>query len=468
MDYKNEIATLNEKARKLISESDAIFAKFEGKTMPEDVDTQLQEKLGEVDRLKMQIDNLKRMQGNHTDFAEMDDLSAAPTGWRPATPKEGNEPIDEKSWMEVEVPTYHRHPILGLVQGKKTVRFHTPRRVLNVKDYDLAFEAYLRKGERRLGTNDYKTLSVGVDSAGGFLSPPEYHAELIRKIATMATVRMNARVVQTSRDIAQWPKLSYTTDDKYTSGVRVTWTGELPASSTEHRVTDPDFGIYNVPVNTAMASMPISRDLIEDAAFDVIGLSLDLLAEAFALGENDKFWNGSGAGVPKGILNSIAATSGSPNPDEIDFIPTLSASPTLEAKDITSVVYALPAQYERNAKLFFQKSTEEVIRELTTSNGDFIWPVYPQVGNFGVAPNEILGFPTVRDEFVDPIGADNFPIVFGDLQGYLIADRVGVAVERLTEVYAETNIHLLLARKRVGGMVVEPWRMKALKSVSST
>lgn len=466
--FQEQIAVLNRRAKTLMAECEATLNEYTDKPMPAEIDQSLQAKFGEVDQIKAQLSSMKRLSTNQDAFAEVTELAAAPLGWRQATPGEGLEETDGKQWMEIEIPVTEVHPIFGVQKSTKTIRYHPPVRVLDVKGYDHAFEAYLRRGQHRLGTKDSKTLSVGVDSAGGFLSPPEYHAELIKKIATMATVRMNARVIQTSRDVAQWPKLNYGTDDKYTSGVRITWTGEMPAASTEHRVTDPTFGLYSIPVNTAMASMPISRDLIEDAAFDVIGISQDLLAEAYALGENDKFWNGVGAGVPKGILQSMAATSGSPAADEIDWVAAQTALLISDPKDITNVVYALPAQYERNAKLFFQKSTEKVIRELQDTQGNFIWPVWPQVGNFGVAPKEILGFPTVRDEFVNAIGSDLFPVVFGDLNGYLVIDRVGMTVERLTEIYAETNIHLLLGRKRVGGQVVEPWRIKGLKTLAST
>ena len=102
--------------------------------------------------------------------------------------------------------------------------------------------------ERKIGPTDRKTLTEGTDGAGGFIIPPDFQAEIIRKTLTLTQIRANAMVIQTSRDVAQWPKVSYTTDDKYTSGVRLTWPGESPASATVHRVTDPVFGLYSIPV----------------------------------------------------------------------------------------------------------------------------------------------------------------------------------------------------------------------------
>jgi len=49
-----------------------------------------------------------------------------------------------------------------------------------------------------------------------------------------------------------------------------------------------------------------------------------------------------------------------------------------------------------------------------------------------------------------------------------VVDRVGLSIQRLDELYAETNQVLLLAKKRVGGQLVEAYRLSLLKTVNST
>src|SRR5690606_30117733 len=119
------------------------------------------------------------------------------------------------------VKTYVVDAQLGqIVPIERKFRYWMPEPVTK-PEYTSAYEAFLRKRHfEDIGPNDRKTLSEGMDSAGGYLVPPDLHMELIRKMATMATVRPNARVVTTSRDMAQWPKILYDTDDEYTSGVR--------------------------------------------------------------------------------------------------------------------------------------------------------------------------------------------------------------------------------------------------------
>ena len=72
----------------------------------------------------------------------------------------------------------------------------------------------------------------------------------------------------------------------------------------------------------------------------------------------------------------------------------------------------------------------------------------------------------VREQFMPDMTTDAHPIVFGDLRGYLVLDRVGLSLQRLDELYAETDITVLLARRRVGGQLIEPWRVKAQKVAS--
>lgn len=416
-----------------------------GDAITPEQETQVQKLLGEYDNLVAKADLAGRIEAGEK-FLDAPDLSVSASSWRQASPDEGNFPIDAKAWRSIKVNT----PL-----GEKEVRFHIPLAVQK-NGYAAAFESYIREGKEKLGPNDRKTLSEGVDSAGGFLVPEEYHTELIKKVAGMTAIRPNARVVQTSRDVAKWPRIKYTTDDKYTSGVRLSWTGESPASSTAHRVTDPVFGLYIIPVHTALASMPISNDLIEDAAFDVVGISSDLIAEAFALGEDDAFVNGNGVARPMGILSQVDTESG---PSSI-----VSGSASAVAADgIVDLYFGLPAQYRRNAKFYMNSATQKAVEKLKDSQNRYL--VSSLVNGSLATPqfDTLKGKPIQIDEFAPDVAGNAYPLFFGDLSGYMICDRVGLSVQRLSELYAETNVTLLLARKRVGGQLVEPWRVKAQK-----
>ena len=416
---------------------------------------------GEIDDIKAELHIVERLGKDNSYLDEPQGTEAAHLGFRESGPREGDLPVDEKAWRSFEIKTMTPRGI-----EQKEIRYQVPLAV-QVKGYEGAFESYLRHGKEDLGPNDRKALVEALDASGGYTVPEDMQTSLLKKIATMATVRMFARIVTTSRDSIKWPRIKYTTDNKYTSAFRMTWTGETPSSATAHRVTDQVFGEFNIPVNTGMASQLISADLIADSAFDVFGLSSEMLGEAFALGENVTFWTGNGAGQPRGIITDASDTT------NFDAAVTVAVTgDTIEADDVIDTIYALPAQYEYNARVFMTKATEKLIRKIKDSSSDYIWPVQALVGGFGVAANELLGFPTTRDEFVNNVSdSDNtttYPLVFGDLNAYAIVDRVGLSIKRDDSLYSETNNVLLLGKKRVGGQLVEAYRLSLLRTVNST
>lgn len=445
---KEQRSALVTQYKGLIAEAQKLSDQYVGKEMPPEASKQIDGFLGQADQVKVQIDNVDRITKGQEYLEQSQGSAALHHGWRASSPAEGDVVVDQKAWRELEVKT---------PTGEVKVRFNVPLAV-QAKGYAAAFEEYARKGYSMMRPEGQKTLLLGNDSAGGFLVPEDYQTQLIRKVATMTVFRQYARVITTSRDSVKWPRIKYTTDDNYTSGVRQTWTGESPASSTAHRVTDPVFGLIDIPVHTSMASMPLSNDLLEDSAFDVAGISAELLGEAFGLGEENVFWNGTGAGQPLGITTNIAATDG------VTAVNSGSAA-SLTADGLIDLIYALPAQYEPGARIFWRKATEKIVRQIKINGTDteYVWPTEERVGAFGVADPTILGFPISRAEFVPDVDTNTYPIMFGQLTGYMVVDRVGLSLQRLDQVYAEQNVIVLLARKRVGGQVVEPWRLRAQK-----
>jgi len=62
------------------------------------------------------------------------------------------------------------------------------------------------------------------------------------------------------------------------------------------------------------------------------------------------------------------------------------------------------------------------------------------------------------------VAANAYPFIFGDMRGYLIADRVGMTVQRVedTDTVGKNKV-AIFARRRLGGQVIMPWMFRALK-----
>lgn len=453
-----DIAKLRTKYQSLISEATALAPK-DGGELSKEANEKINGLLGQADEIKAQIDIANRLADGEKFANEPGPTQAAHLGWRPSGPGEGEAEVDLKAWREFEIPV-----MTPFGPEKKSFRYHVPLKVQG-KGYTSAFEAYVRKGRAEMGERDLKALSEGVDASGGYTVPEDWQAGVIKKQAAVAVMRQFARVISTSRDIARWVRVKYTTNNEYTSGVRLTWTGEIPAASTTARVTDQVFGQLDIPVHTAMASQLVSMDLIEDAAYDVLGISSELFGEAFALGEEDAFWNGSGAGQPRGLITDASDTT---NWDAADVITNATAG-VIDPDELIDLAYAIPAQYDRNSRWFFTKATEKAIRKLKDADSDYIWPVKALVGGLGPVSMELLGYPVSRAPLMPAISATatTYPIVFGDASGYIVVDRVGLSLKRDENLYAETNQVLLLAKKRVGGQLSEAYKFSLFKTAST-
>ena len=326
-------------------------------------------------------------------------------------------------------------------------------------EYRGAFNSYMRRGHAGLKTSELKTLQESVDTSGGFAVPHDILERVIAKEPTPIRVAGRITRLQTSRDSLIIPRINYTSDDLYTTGMRVTWTGEVPASSTAMRVTEPIFGQTHVPIYTAMMSIPITNDMIEDAAFPLVSYVTGKFGETIDLLFDNIVLNGTGQGQPSGILLN-PGDSAKTQPATVAG----TSSGALAADDILDIMYSLPEQYDTNAAWVMNKTnTLRNLAKLKDSDNHYLFvPGYNQLGFQAPTWRDktLLGYDILLSGFMPDVGASTFPIIFGDLTGYYLVQRIGFSIQVLRELYAETNQILLLGRIRFGGQITEPWKLK--------
>lgn len=478
----DSVRELQIKLQQKVAEGKALLTPYVGQQTPKDVEEKFKGIAGDIDGLQASIKAFKQL----SDVEQaIEEPATTPVAWRPSVGNEGDElPVDTKAWRTFEVKDaygrareFRYNAPLAVFANSKKHKGSNGKEMTDAqyqRSYADGHELYLRKGAQFVKDNypvEWKSLSEGTDTAGGFTVPVDFQDKLVKKIAAMAMVRPNATVIQTSRDLVIFPRVNYSSnpsDDSaskiYTSGVRMTWTGELPATSTTARVTDQVFGQNEIKVNTAIASQLLSNDLMEDSAFDIAGYASDNMAEAFALGEDYAFLQGTGIAQPMGLMTLAGQTNGISAQVSGTSAAISTSGDVWSGKRILDVYYNLPAQYRRNALWMFTSLTNEAVDNLVDAQKR---PVISSLINASIGmgqPEVIKQRPVLVDEFMPEIGASTFPIVFGDFKGYYIADRVQFSVQRYTELYVETNFTLLLARKRVGGLPVETWKFMAMKA----
>ncbi len=325
-----------------------------------------------------------------------------------------------------------------------------------VAEHAQAFNRFFRKGVDN-GLADLEVnakLTTQSDPDGGYLVPEEMEKGIDRVLGVVSAIRSISRVIPISTD--SYKKLVSL------GGTGSGWVGETQARPETSTAT-----LAEVVVNAQelYANPAATQKFLDDAAIDIAAWLADEVGIEFAEKEGAAFAIGSGVNQPRGIFSYDKVANASYAWGKTGFIvsghasafpaPTTTVNP---ADALVSLYYALKSGYRNNATWVMSDPTMEVVRKMKDIEGRFVW----------AAPSEqaetatILRKPVVTDDNCPVIGANAFPIAFGNFQrGYLIADRAGVRI--LRDPYTnKPNVHFYTT-KRVGGGIANFEAIKLLK-----
>ncbi|HEX6996141.1 MAG TPA: phage major capsid protein [Gammaproteobacteria bacterium] len=331
---------------------------------------------------------------------------------------------------------------------------------LDYRAYKSACDKYLRYGAEMLSAEERKAMSVGTDPDGGYLVTPDMSGRVARKVFESSPIRQFANVQPVGSD-----RLEGIEDtDEADSG----WVGETQARTD----TDtPQVGKYEIPVHEIYAQPKATQKLIDDSAIDIEAWLSGKVSDRFARQEAAAFVNGNGVARPRGLLTyPTASTSDATRPwGTVQYIPTGDASgfitPSTSASPadcLITTVYSLKAIYRTGARWFMNSATAGVVRKFKDSEGRFAWTDSLTEGQ----PPLLLGYPVSFAEDMPDVGANAFPIMFGNLSfAYTIADRLGIRV--LRDPYTSKPYVRFYSTKRVGGAVTNTEAYKLVKVAAS-
>lgn len=330
------------------------------------------------------------------------------------------------------------------------------------RDYWDAFRTYCKGGTDALRGAQVKALSEGADGDGGFTVPEQVLRRMIEKKPTPTRLGGRVERLQTGRDSLTIPRVIYNTDNLYTTGVRVTWTGEVPASSTAHRVTQPVFGQIRIPIFTAMLSCPITNDLLEDSLFPLDQWLAGKFSETRDLLIDNMILNGNGVSQPEGVLMSPISGIG-------DTPQYYAGGDPIAPDNIVAAAMSIPEQYEDNLAWCFNKTNmASYLMQLKDAEDRYLWGMGPQEGGLSRGiKRSLLEYPVLFSGFSPDRATNAYPMTLADWSAYSLIERVGLSVVMLNEVYAEVNQKVLLGRLRLGGTVTSPWAIRPIKQAAS-
>lgn len=285
-----------------------------------------------------------------------------------------------------------------------------------------------------------KALAVGNPTAAGYLAPVEYVREILKGVVEFSPLRQVARIRPTSAKAVQIPKR--------TGVFAAVWVAE---QGTRSETTGLTYGLEEIPTHEMYALVDVSFQQLEDSAFNLEDVLNEEFSEQFGVTEGTALISGNAVGKPEGVLTNTAV---------IAARSTTASSGVLVGDDLIDAFYALKDAYARNATWLMRRATVGIIRKLKATTGDYVW----QPGLSADRPPTILGQPYLEAIDMPAVATSADSVLVGDFRrGYLIADRIEIAVVRDPFTQAGSGNIRFHARKRVGGQVVIAEAIKLLR-----
>jgi HK97 family phage major capsid protein len=307
-------------------------------------------------------------------------------------------------------------------------------------EYRAAYDKLLRFGRDALDTDERRALSVGTDTAGGFLTAPEQMVtELIKAIDNVVHIRSKATKipVPTAQSLGA-PSLDTDPDD-------ADWTSELKTGNEDSAMA---FGKRKLEPHPLAKRIKVSNDFLRMAIPGIGGEALvrERLGYKFGVSQEKAFLTANGAGRPLGAFT--ASTNGISTARDVSTGNT-ATEPTFDG--LISAKYALKGAYWNEAEWMFHRDVLAVIAKLKDGNGQYIWRESVRTGE----PDRVLNLPVAMSEYApSTMTTGQYVGILAVWRFYWIADALDLQIKRLDELYAETNQTGFIGRMNLDGMPV--------------
>lgn len=306
-------------------------------------------------------------------------------------------------------------------------------------EYERAFDAYLRRGisdlnseQRQLLQAEFRDLSVGTNSAGGYTVPPGFVQKITDALKAYGGMLQVANVIRTdSGQPLQWP----TADD--TGNV-----GAILAENNAAPTQDITFGTKTLSAYMYTSKMvKVSFQLLNDSAFDLGAWLPAKFAQRIGRAINAHFTNGTGGGTqPTGLVPNLS----------VGKTGTTGQTLTVIIDDLIDLIHSVDPAYRANGRFMLADSSIKVVRKLKDTTGVPIWQPGLQQGQ----PDTLLGYGITVNQDMPVMAANAKSIAFGDFNAaYVIREVQGVQVKRFDERFADALQVGFLAFARYDGNV---------------
>ena len=265
--------------------------------------------------------------------------------------------------------------------------------------------------------DEYRAMSEGTDSAGGFGIPVLIDPSIILTSgAAAAPVLDLARVVTITTD--EWKGVS-------SAGMSWSYDGE----GTEVSADAPTLAQPTVPVYTARGFIPYSIEVGSDYPAFAAEMRR-LLDQGYIDLVAQQTITGSGSSSPTGVFTALDANT------NVEVVVTTDGA--FGAVDVLKVWKSLPERYRANATWIMNTDVENEIRTFAAGADSAYYTVDLQAGGIGTLFGRPIRTTDYAPEFTGTTGAANI-LVVGDFSNFLVAQRAGMSVELIPHLFATGN-----------------------------
>lgn len=302
-------------------------------------------------------------------------------------------------------------------------------------EFKNSFDSYLRRGKNSLVSEELRSLQVGSTTEGGYLVHDSFLKGIVNIMEVDNVVRGLSTKIRTSGGSYDIPIVSSHGEAVY------------GAEESEYTESDEVFGQKVLSSRKLKTLIKISEELLQDASFSLEGYLQKEIGRRFAEGEEVGFTTGSSPTGPNGFVADTTSAV------------TAAATGAVVWDEIISLHDAVKPGYQRRGTWLMNQSTLSALRKLrTTASTAYIWAPAVLPGT----DDRILGKPLKINAAMASMESGVRAITFGDMSYYWIADRMGIAIQRLNELYAANGQIGFRAYTRNDGILTQTEAVKCI------
>lgn len=299
-----------------------------------------------------------------------------------------------------------------------------------------AFESYIR------GTvlNERANLTPASNS-GGVTIPQTIANRIIKKVYDLCPI------LERSTKYNVKGKLEIPYYDESTQAITVAW-------ATEFQDLESNVGKFtNIELTGYLAGALslISRSLINNSQFDIVGFVVDRMAYDISRFIENALLNGSGSVTGLSTVSNVV---------------TAADDDTITADELIAVQGKVKDVFQGNAIWIMNEETRTALRQLKSNTGSYmLTEIYDLASPF---KNMLLGKPVYVSDNMPTMGAGKTAIYYGDMTGLATKFSEDINIEVLREKYATQHAYGVVGWLEFDSKIEDPQKIAAIKMAGST